>query len=508
MREIAAISNLKNLPVLISQWAVRLRVPVRSLWSVLTFSAADERIAPKKDICIALDHSGFSIAYGTRFMSRISIKSARSFQPEEQGYPQPVDVASSSALAFREFSAMGAGITLSIPKAWATVKTVEIPSAVRKNLPDVIAYELDRLTPFSHDEAYYDFRVLDESPDKITITVVAVKASLLSRYLEALRDKGIEVSRVTTSLSGIGALYGLAHKGKDVLFTEMHDDNYEGALYIDGSLAGALGDSFAATDEKSKADEITAGIAPLVALAGKLRRSPRFVAHTEGKDMALQELLRTKIDLNNQQNLSALGGVVESLSPKTRKMDLLKKGRQGEAKAPIAVTVIFILAILGLGLAYVIAPLEAEEEKLRDIERQIKLKGKAIKDVEMIRKEMDAVNNEITSINDFKNKEPMYVAILKELTDILPRSAWLSRVRITGSTVEIEGYANSATELLPRLEASQLFRKTEFTAPTYRDARKNADRFGIKMEIKGSEENKGTQPKEEKKGILPKYEKK
>ncbi|MCL4492456.1 MAG: PilN domain-containing protein, partial [Nitrospirae bacterium] len=65
------------------------------------------------------------------------------------------------------------------------------------------------------------------------------------------------------------------------------------------------------------------------------------------------------------------------------------------------------------------------------------------------------------------------------------------RVRITGSTVEIEGYASSATELLPRLEASKVFRKAEFTSPTFRDARMNSDRFNIKMEIKRSKEHKG-----------------
>ena len=111
------MNNLKSLSSLLSRWGAGLRAPMRALWSVLTFSAADERIAPGKDLCIALEHSGFSLAYGTRFLSRIRIAGARSFQPEGQGYPQPEDVASSAALAFGEFGAAGANVTLSIPKA-------------------------------------------------------------------------------------------------------------------------------------------------------------------------------------------------------------------------------------------------------------------------------------------------------------------------------------------------------------------------------------------------------
>jgi general secretion pathway protein L len=79
----------------------------------------------------------------------------------------------------------------------------------------------------------------------------------------------------------------------------------------------------------------------------------------------------------------------------------------------------------------------------------------------------------------------MSLNILKELTTVLPKNTWLSRARITQTTVEIEGYAASATGLLPKLEASPLFKKAEFSSPTFRDTRMNADRFNIKMEIEG-----------------------
>jgi len=51
--------------------------------------------------------------------------------------------------------------------------------------------------------------------------------------------------------------------------------------------------------------------------------------------------------------------------------------------------------------------------------------------------------------------------------------------------VVIEGYSASATGLLPKLETSRYFEKAEFASPTFRDARMNADRFNIKMEIEG-----------------------
>jgi hypothetical protein len=76
----------------------------------------------------------------------------------------------------------------------------------------------------------------------------------------------------------------------------------------------------------------------------------------------------------------------------------------------------------------------------------------------------------------------------------LPKSVWLTRVHINDTNVTIEGYATSATDILPRIEASPYFAKVEFSSPTMRDAKMNMDRFVIRMELEGmkKEEQKVT----------------
>ena len=70
----------------------------------------------------------------------------------------------------------GEGVTLSIPKAWAVVASAEFPSTVRENLASVVAYELDRVTPFSSDDAFFDFTVLKEMDERISLQVTAARA--------------------------------------------------------------------------------------------------------------------------------------------------------------------------------------------------------------------------------------------------------------------------------------------------------------------------------------------
>jgi hypothetical protein len=75
----------------------------------------------------------------------------------------------------------------------------------------------------------------------------------------------------------------------------------------------------------------------------------------------------------------------------------------------------------------------------------------------------------------------------------------LTRTRITDTAADIEGYANSATEIISKLEASQYFKKVEFASPTIRDTRLNADRFVIKMELEGIQKTEGEISKDGKK---------
>ena len=81
----------------------------------------------------------------------------------------------------------------------------------------------------------------------------------------------------------------------------------------------------------------------------------------------------------------------------------------------------------------------------------------------------------------------MTLAILKEITAVLPKNVWLTRARVTDTGVELEGYAASASPLLSRLEQSKYLQKVEFAMPTVRDQRLKADRFLLKMELEGFE---------------------
>ncbi|MEW6003223.1 MAG: PilN domain-containing protein [Nitrospirota bacterium] len=484
------------------------------LWKVLSFSPADDMIFPAKNVSISIEKDGLSVAYGFRFLSRYKIRGLKVY-PSEGRYPSPESLASSVALAVNEFRASRTGVTLCIPKAWAIIKTEEFPSTIKENLLSAVSYELDRLTPFSPEDAYHDFKILEESAAKLRILIMAAKADLIRPYIEALREKGITVERITVNLSGICTLCRYIDRNGDFVFAEINEDEYEGALYSRGSIMSAFTGNFSENDERLKVDTIVTEIGSLMEEAQRENRSAKVAVLLKDKNPSLRELLKqqishpimildeTDIRLKTGLNLtedvpySAIGGVVESLWPKAKGLNLIKKGHHEVTKTPIAFTIVLSLLIIAIGIFYMVAPLRVEEKRLKEIDKQIAIRKEEVRRVEAIKKEIGALRKEILAIENFKGNRSMALNILKELTTILPKNAWLTRVRIAESTVDIEGYASSATTLLSKLEASKLFRKAEFASPTFRDARMNADRFIIKMEIEGVKKDEEIKKKEQ-----------
>jgi general secretion pathway protein L len=372
-----------------SQTATNIARCGRFLLHMLSFSLANDRIAPKRHLSVLLESGGVVVAFRSCFMSRMKIRGIRHYPVEAGAYPMPESLASAVALAVNDLKAAGAQITLVVPTAWTIMKTAEFPLVVKDTLSDVIAYELDRLTPLSPERALYDFRIIAEDENRIRILIAAMKTETLQPYLDALEEKGIAIGRVGLSAPGAPGL-----------------------------------------------------------------------------------------------DLKGNGDVDDGIN-------LLDKGIHRRPKTPMALTILLLAALIASGLFWLVSPLQIEEKKAEIIDREIAARKDEVKKVEALKKEMAGLEKEIAAINAFRTARPLTLNLLREMTRVLPNNVWLSRVRFTESTVEIEGYAASATDILPKLEASRFFKKVEFASPTTRDVRLNADRFIIKMEIEDLREEKG-----------------
>jgi Tfp pilus assembly protein PilN len=493
---------ITKLTTFASSSSTAMRQVLNPLWKILSISAADDAVYPATILSASIDKGSLSVVYGTRVLSQIRVRGIREYSFEEDRYPQPEVFASSLALAINDLGASKVKISLGIPKAWSVIKTAVFPTSVRENLSDVISYELDRLTPFSAGDAFFDFKVLAEDAGKLTVLVAAAKVDMIQPYIEALGGRDIPVSRITVNLLGIETLCRYMKQQPDMIFAELKKDGYESALFMHGAVAETFAGTFANADDPAKADALLMAIAHYTDTNKEGGKSPQILVLLKDKNASLRDTLKLRSNLPiaflNETDTgikyadpikavpyAAVGGALDALWPAADALNLLRRGVHPKKKHPKVLTIFLILMLLAMWVLYLISPLRIEEKRLQEMDRQIALRKEEVKKTEVLKKEIDSLEKNIATINDFKHNRVLSLNILKELTTLLPKNAWLTRTRVTERTVEIEGYSASATGLLPKLEASSYFKKAEFASPTFRDARMNADRFNIKMEIEG-----------------------
>lgn len=90
------------------------------------------------------------------------------------------------------------------------VRTLKLPAAAGENLRQVMAFEMDRLTPFKADQVYYAARILERLPDtrQIRVELSLTPRAKLDPWLDELAAAGWRPERVIAEG---------AHAGHDLL---------------------------------------------------------------------------------------------------------------------------------------------------------------------------------------------------------------------------------------------------------------------------------------------------
>lgn len=482
------------------------------VWNVLSNDFSNI-IMPEKCLSISIEQFSFSFAYVTKIFSRFKAAGSKKYSSDTT-YVDPEALAASAVLFINEFSIKSASITLSIPKKWVITKVVEFPSSVKEDISNVISYEMDRITPFDSEDALYDFKIIEESEGKIKILLAVTKNQIIKPYLDALSKKGLEVQKVTLNASAVDCVIRYASKKASNLYIEINDKGYEGVLYNQSQPRAFFVSEFAVPEEGHRLAQIANEIRQIIEQNKKNETSPDIFILFRDKSSYIKENLRLALNMPfkvlNETDLKvsfamkrdeisypAVGAAIETLWQKSNGFNLLSKGQVSKKRKPLALTVILFTILASIGIVYTVAPLYIENKRIEEIDRQIAARKEEVKKVEALKKEIEALNKDISLIKGFKDDRQMTLNIMKEFTVITPKNTWLTRLRITDKTVELEGYASSATEFLPKLEASKFFQKVEFASPTFRDARMNMDRFNIKMEIEEVKKKQESEVKNE-----------
>jgi general secretion pathway protein L len=121
----------------------------------------------------------------------------------------------------------------------------------------------------------------------------------------------------------------------------------------------------------------------------------------------------------------------------------------------------------------------AEVDALND---KVANEGQQAALVEHIGREVTATRREFAALVREK-REPLAVAVLADLTRLLPDGTWLSDVAIDGRKVRIQGNSPAASELIAIIDSSGKFANAQFEAPVVQDTALHAEHFSMVFDV-------------------------
>jgi type IV pilus assembly protein PilN len=133
-----------------------------------------------------------------------------------------------------------------------------------------------------------------------------------------------------------------------------------------------------------------------------------------------------------------------------------------------------ILGIAALGISWWLLDREVKQKQaeVAAAEREVEALASVIKEVEDYKAKKAELERKIGIINDLKANQRGPVRVMDHVSRALPELLWLDRMRMTGSTIEIEGRAFNTNAVANFIE--NLDKVPEFDEPTLKDTQEQA----------------------------------
>ena len=137
------------------------------------------------------------------------------------------------------------------------------------------------------------------------------------------------------------------------------------------------------------------------------------------------------------------------------------------------------MAIAFLALVSVATAFGQKLSAIHELEGRIARLAGEVEEARTLAEELKELSHRAHFAIEIKRQRPAAIAVLADLSQILPDDCWLDAMALEGDKLTIQGYANDALALLPLFSASGRFRDAKFDAEIVRDAAAGVEGFSI-----------------------------
>ena len=390
-------------------------------------------------------------------------------------------------------------VFMSIPRNTTVIRYIELPSAVKENLRETLSYELEKYIPFRAEEVYFDYQVVfeEKSEGRLRLLLVVVQKEAVDSFLALSNSINLGISGVEISATAFcNALFQKGRKGhleKVEAFVYVQGDQIELGFIKDGILhysrtlplhEDSGKDVQSAYEKMLRHMQADDGPFRTVFCASDAHLS--FLNDLKSTETmgALERLDSSSFQLSSTDLMGAYGLAVKGFQKVPLLINLLPLSlRKKPNKFKYYILFALISMVLAGALAWVGGVFFQHQWAIDRLDSEISRFMSEARKIDSIRSQKAQLLNRIEFLNTLRQGGPPVLDVLRELSNRIPDEAWVSHFSFSEKGVQIQGMAESASELIPLLEASPMFGGVAFLSAITKD-RSGKERFKIGLSIK------------------------
>lgn len=382
-------------------------------------------------------------------------------------------------------------VRLGLPRSRVVVKALELPAAEPEEFSKLVGFEVERHVPFAPEESSMDWATLPSRADgPQRILLAACERRLLDGALRLLGEARLRTPVVTPACHALPALVDRKRMPRRLVW--VHGVGTAIEVVFVGAGRVRMSRSLPQADGEALAGEISQTVAWL-----KWKACEALSVSGDGADelVASPELAELAPSLTAPDYSAQAGELVEALpaehigasllalalalSPLRVLPNLLPEALRPRTLAPAQLATFGMLALTGLlGLGFLFAQGYADQRHLTRLSAATRALDSEVKIVERAAAELGQKKRLLATLQSLEASALHPLPALQELSELLPKEAWLTSLSMDSRGLELTGEAAAAQQLIPLLENSAWFERTEFTSPVMRG--RDKDQFRIK----------------------------
>jgi len=457
----------------------------------------------KESVGVAVSSSQLTLVYAkaSPFRTRLRAHAAFDLDPHAD-HAERIGTARALVRSFwRQHRIGDASLWIGLPADQVIQRVIYLPSAARENLDKAIEYELQKYVPLDLEHLHLQYEVLheDRGERRLTISVAAVKKSDLAPLIEARDDFRAGISGVqsaaTAAINGLWwaakpipektcALAYVADRTLHLAYFEDDQPRYLWALAVDDDVPAQLQQLGQRLEELGAVGPDDRSKSPFRVYCHGPEANESFLR--EWRQAPGLEFCRLELQEELPEGLNSVVGAglaVKGLEDTALDLNLFPAPfRKKPSVVSRFVGAALVVLALATGLAW--AGSHFLYPRIQDgrVEKELSELSGQIEALQKVKADAEALQGQIDYLQSLRQERMDPLGFLKELTELVPDTAWLLALSVAGDKAAIQGVAENSTDLIPELEASPHFSNAQFTA-TITKSRDGKDVFRIGFDI-------------------------